>query len=51
MPDKVLIVEDDINTLNGLSEILEEENFKIGRAKNARQAQNEMKKNYYNVVL
>ena len=51
MKEKVLIVEDDINTLNGLAEILEEEKYQITKAKNARQALSEIKKGFYNVVL
>ncbi len=51
MKEKVLIVEDDINTLNGLAEILEDEGFEIAKAKNARLAQNALKKGEYNVVL
>ncbi len=51
MKEKVLIVEDDINTLNGLAEILEDEGFEIAKAKNARLAQNALKKGDYNVVL
>lgn len=51
MKEKILIVEDDINTLNGLAEILEEENFEIGKAKNARQALGEFKKNAFDLVL
>ena len=51
MKDKILIVEDDINTLNGLAEILEDEGFDITKAKNAQLAQNAVKKVNFNVVL
>jgi len=51
MVGHILIVEDDINTLNGLSDILEEENFNVMKAKNAKQALSAIKKNFFNVVL
>ncbi len=51
MKERVLVVEDDINTLNGLAEILEDEKFAITKAKNARQAQAEIKKGAFEVVL
>ncbi len=51
MKEKILIVEDDINTLNGLAEILEEERYTITKARNARQGLAEIKKGFYNVVL
>ncbi|RMH79732.1 MAG: sigma-54-dependent Fis family transcriptional regulator [Calditrichaeota bacterium] len=51
MRDRILIVEDDIHTLNGLCEILEEEQFEVDRAKNARQAQEELRKRPFNVAL
>ena len=51
MKDKILIVEDDINTLNGLAEILEDENFEVVKARNARQAATEFRNNHFNVVL
>jgi len=51
MKEKILIVEDDINTLNGLAEILEEERFTITKARNARQGLAEVRKEFYNVVL
>lgn len=51
MKEKVLIIEDDINTLNGLAEILEDEGFEITKAKNARLAQHAIKKVDFNVVL
>lgn len=51
MKEKVLIVEDDINTLNGLAEILEEEQFVITKARNASQALSAIRKKPFNVVL
>jgi DNA-binding NtrC family response regulator len=51
MKEKILIVEDDVNTLNGLSEILEEESYDISKAKNARQALTEFKKGAFDIVL
>ncbi len=51
MNDRILIVEDDLNTLEGLAEILSEEDFVVNKAKNAREAFSEFKKNSYNLVL
>lgn len=51
MKEKILLVEDDINTLNGLAEILEDESFEITKAKNARQALAAMEKGTFEVVL
>ncbi len=51
MKEKILIVEDDINTLNGLAEILEEENLEISKAKNARMALGEFNKGAFDLVL
>lgn len=51
MNNHILIVEDDINTLNGLADILNEEAFEVTKAKNAREALSDLKKNYYNVIL
>ncbi len=51
MKDKILIVEDDINTLNGLAEILEDENFEVVKARNAREAVTQFRNNHFNVVL
>jgi len=51
MKEKILIVEDDINTLNGLAEILEEENLEICKAKNARMALGEFNKGAFDLVL
>ncbi len=49
--EKILVVEDDINTLNGLAEILEDEGFDITKSKNARMAQSVFKKGEFQVVL
>ena len=35
MNDKILVIEDDLNTLEGLAEILEQEKFSVTKAKNA----------------
>lgn len=51
MKEKILIVEDDLNTLNGLAEILEEENLEVGKAKNARMALGEFNKGAFDLVL
>lgn len=51
MSNQILVVEDDINTLNGLADILNEESFEVAKAKNAREALSNLKKNYYNVIL
>jgi DNA-binding NtrC family response regulator len=51
MKEKILIIEDDVNTLNGLAEILEEESYDISKAKSARQASIEFKKGAFDVVL
>lgn len=47
----ILIVEDDLNTLNGLTEILEDEGLEVTKAKNARQARMALKKQEFSVVL
>ena len=49
--EKILIVEDDINTLHGLAEILEDEGFDITKSKNAKIAQSMFKKTEFQVVL
>ncbi len=49
--EKILLIEDDINTLHGLAEILEEEGFTVTKARNARTGQNEFKKDHFDVVL
>lgn len=51
MDEKILIVEDDLNTLEGLAEILEHEGFLVAKAKNGRLASEELKKGNVNVVL
>ncbi len=51
MENKILIVEDDINTLEGLAEILEHEKFSVSKAKNGRKAMDEIKKGNFNIVL
>lgn len=51
MNDKILIVEDDLNTLEGLAEILEHESFKVTKAKNGREALNSLKQGNFNIVL
>jgi len=49
--EKILLVEDDINTLNGLAEILSEEGFEVTKARNARNGLNEFRKDQFDVVL
>ncbi len=49
--EKILLIEDDINTLHGLAEILEEEGFVVTKARNARNGQSEFKKDNFDVVL
>lgn len=49
--EKILIVEDDINTLNGLAEILEEEKFAVLKSKNVKQALGVLRKEAFSVVL
>jgi DNA-binding NtrC family response regulator len=51
MGEKILIVEDDLNTLEGLAEILDQENFDITKAKNGKTALNEVKSKNFNLVL
>ena len=51
MKENVLIVEDDINTLNGLAEILQEEQFNVAKARSARQALEQIREEHFNVVL
>jgi len=51
MKSNILVVEDDINTLNGLADILNEENFEVSKATNAKQALTNFKKNSFNVIL
>ncbi|MFZ0388848.1 MAG: response regulator, partial [Calditrichia bacterium] len=51
MQERILIVEDDINTLEGLGEILEQENYQITKAKTGKRALAELKKNSFNLML
>jgi len=51
MNERILIVEDDINTLNGLAEILEDEKFAVSKSKNSRQALGQLKENSFDVLL
>jgi two-component system response regulator AtoC len=51
MKNSILIVEDDINTLNGLADILNEEDFEVSKATNSKQAMTNFKKNSFNVIL
>ena len=51
MNDKILVIEDDLNTLEGLAEILEQEKFSVTKSKNAREALAEVKKNNYDIIL
>lgn len=51
MKSNILVVEDDINTLNGLADILNEEDFEVSKATNAKQALTNFKKNAFNVIL
>lgn len=51
MKEKILVIEDDLNTLEGLAEILEQEKFLITKSKNAKEALLEIRKRNFNVVL
>ncbi len=51
MNEKILVIEDDLNTLEGLAEILEQEKFSVTKAKNAREALAEVKKSNFDVIL
>ncbi len=51
MGKKILLVEDDLNTLEGLAEILEQENYTVRKARNGKEALTEFKKNNFNIVL
>jgi len=51
MKNSVLIVEDDINTLNGLADILKDEDFEVTKANDASQALKNSKKDFYDVIL
>jgi DNA-binding NtrC family response regulator len=49
--DKILLVEDDRNTLEGLAEILTMENYDVTKALDGRSAMKEIKNSTFNVVL
>jgi DNA-binding NtrC family response regulator len=51
MAFNILIVEDDVNTLNGLSDVLNEEGYEVSKAKNAKQAKSLFKKNNIHLIL
>jgi putative PEP-CTERM system response regulator len=51
MKTKILIVEDDLNTLEGLAEILIQENFTVVKAKNGQEALSDFRKNNFDLVL
>jgi two-component system, NtrC family, response regulator AtoC len=51
MNDKILLVEDDLNTLEGLGEILEQEKFQVMKTKNGREALQEIRGGSFNLVL
>lgn len=51
MSERILVVEDDLNTLEGLAEILGQEGFDVSKAKSGRQAMAEINKSTFNVVL
>ncbi len=51
MKEKILIVEDDLNTLEGLAEILTEENYSVTKARNGKEALEAFSKNGFNLVL
>ncbi len=51
MNEKLLLVEDDLNTLEGLAEILGDEKFSVTKAKNGREALSEIRRNGFNLVL
>ncbi|GAB4333996.1 MAG: sigma-54 dependent transcriptional regulator [Calditrichia bacterium] len=51
MREKILLVEDDPNTLEGLAEILTEEKFLVTKAKNAREALELINQKPFNLLL
>ncbi|GAB4368422.1 MAG: sigma-54 dependent transcriptional regulator [Calditrichia bacterium] len=51
MNGKILLVEDDLHTLEGLADILEEEQFTVVKAREGREALQEMNSNNFNVLL
>lgn len=48
---KILIVEDDLNTLEGLAEILNQEKFQVVKAKNGKEGMEALNQGNINVVL
>ncbi len=51
MADRILLVEDDRNTLEGLAEILSQEGYDVTKCLDGRSAVNEIKANSFNVIL
>lgn len=51
MNERILIVEDDLNTLEGLAEILAQEEFQIVKAKNSKEAFIALNQGIINIVL
>lgn len=51
MNERILIVEDDLNTLEGLAEILAQEEFQIVKAKNSKEAFLALNQGNINIVL
>jgi DNA-binding NtrC family response regulator len=49
--DKILLVEDDRNTLEGLSEILKQEKYEVVKAVNGKTALGEVKNSAFNVMV
>jgi DNA-binding NtrC family response regulator len=49
--EKILLVEDDRNTLEGLSEILSQEQYEVVKAVNGKTALNELKNSAFNVMV
>ena len=51
MKEKILIVEDDLNALEGLTSILEDEEYEVFKAANSEKAYSIIKDNYINLLL
>ncbi len=51
MKDKILIVEDDLNALEGLSSILEDEGYEVYKAPDSKTALNIIREKYVNLML
>lgn len=51
MKNKILLIEDDLNTLEGLAEILQQEKFEVVKAKNGREALANLENSSFNLVL